>query len=182
MRNRLFFLLILCLLGFCSPAQINVSLDLECLLKNSAIVGRSLIAFAGRDSVNLLLENNVNIVFNWKMDSLGRVAWFLRGGYRGRNLEYFPVDFFDRFTIYLQNNKICFDLCPPLDPTPDSIQLITRLREYFKEGRLVMMGVGFPGRLMSQYNSVCKKAEKDGRTLSQVEYLEAQIKKILSEE
>ncbi len=182
MRNRLLFLLIFCLLGFRSFSQINVSMDNLCMFRNYAILDRAMLDFAGRDTVSQMLESKTRILFFWKVDSLGCIHGYDGPKYRGYNIDNLPGDFLDRFTAYLIDNKICFYMCAMRDSYPSLIELEMSLREKFKAGKFMAVNVSFPGIPMALCDSIGRKAEKDGRTLSQVEYMEAQIQKILSEE
>ena len=181
MGNRLLFLLIFCLLGFYLPAQINVGLGGPCMFKNFAILDQAMLDFAGRDTVSQMLESKTRILFNWEVDSLGCV-YRSQGCRYKHNIDNLPENFLDRFTNYVIANKICFYICYDNNPMPDIIRLESDLRENFKNGEYAFINVAFPGSIMAGYDWERQTVEKDGRTLSQIEYMEAQIQKILSEE
>ena len=183
MGNRLFFLLILCLLGFCSPAQINVSLDNLCMSKNAAILDRAMLDFAGRDTVSQMLESKTRVLFYWKVDSLGYVYEYADGlRYREHNTEYLPKDFLDRFTVYLIRKKICFYICLARDSGSSEALAESYVRGIIKKEGFILINVAFPGEFRIYYDLARKKAEKEGRSLSRLEYMEEQIQKLLGDE
>lgn len=182
MRNRLLFLLILCLLGFCSPAQINVSLDNLCMSKNAAILVRAMLDFAGRDTVSQMLESKTRVLFYWKVDSLGYVYEYADGlRYREHNTEYLPKDFLDRFMAYLIRKKICFYICYGNDPGTRLAVVESHVRDEIKKEGFILINVAFPGEFRIYYDLARKKAEKEGWSLSRLEYMEEQIQKLLGD-
>ncbi len=76
MINRLILLFITCFIVSFSKAQINVSLDRDCLSINSAMLAQSLIKVVGSNKVKELIENEVRFLSVWDVDSLGRICKF----------------------------------------------------------------------------------------------------------
>lgn len=78
MRNRLILLFITCFIVSFSNAQINVSLDRDCLSINSAMLAQSLIKVVGSNKVKELIENGVRFLSVWEADFVGRIVRFNR--------------------------------------------------------------------------------------------------------
>ena len=46
-----------------SFSQMNVSVDSDCLKRNSALISKVMIETFGKDSISFLLDNNIKIMF-----------------------------------------------------------------------------------------------------------------------
>ncbi len=180
MINRLILLFITCFIVFFSNAQINVSLDRDCLSINSAMLSQSLIKVVGTDKVKELIENKVNFLSVWDVDSLGRIFRFNRLLAQKGLL---PEGVMNKLEFYLIKKEkrffICFEKLPGINDN-DAYKIITK--DLFAENKKsFIINVGFPGNLMMSYEYEKEKAEKQNQTLSRYVYFQRQIKKYLSQ-
>ena len=97
-------------LSFCfsiySVAQINVSIDNNCLKHNFAIISKAIIEKFGKDSVKHLLNNKTNISFVCGVDSFGYIKKIERIWSKQEVSDKFIVS----IENYLISNKIPFYL------------------------------------------------------------------------
>jgi hypothetical protein len=153
-------------------AQINVSIDSACLIRNSATISKAMIEALGKDSVEHLLNNQTNITFVCNVDSLGYI----------KNIEKIrsKQELSDNFAVFMENylgsNKIRFYICYVKDPPEiTNTDIIEYAREYFKNSKSKVIGFGFPGELMNLYEYEKEKAREEGICLSKYDYLLMQI-------
>ena len=155
-----------------SFAQINVNIDSDCLVRNSATISNAMVCIFGKDSVKQILKNNINIVFVCNVDSLGYI----------KKLEriWSKQEISDNFTVsienYLVSNKIRFYICYAQDP-PNITKtcIVASVREHFKNNKGIIISYGFPGELMKLYEYEKEKAREKGFCLSKYDYFLKQI-------
>ena len=157
-----------------SFSQMNVSVDSDCLKRNSALISKVMIETFGKDSISFLLDNNIKIMFVSQVDSLGAVLKLdiVRSNWIITN------DFITLIETYLIESRIQFYICYTQDPpnVPKS-HIIASAREYFKNNDWKTINLGFPGELMDLYEYNRKKAKEKGVYLSKYDYLLMQINK-----
>jgi hypothetical protein len=99
-----------------SNAQINVSLDRDCLSINSAMLAQSLIKVVGSNKVKELIENEVRFLSVWDVDSLGRICKFDKLLSQKGSL---PEDAMNKLELYLIKREtrffICYDKLPGIN-------------------------------------------------------------------
>jgi hypothetical protein len=180
MRNRLILLFITCFIVSFSNAQINVSLDRDCLSVNSAMLAQSLIKVVGSNKVKELIENRVRFLSVWEVDSLGRISKFDKLLPQEGSL---PEDAMNKLELYLIEREkrffICFEKLPGISDN-DAYKIITK-DLFAGNRRSFIMNVGFPGDLIIPYEFEKEKAEKQNHKLSRYVYFRKQIKKYLSQ-
>ncbi len=172
------FIMIVC---FCisfvySFAQINISLDGNCLEHNSAIMSKAIIDTFGEDSVKRWINNNTRILFTANVDSLGHILKIEKV----RTKQEISSNIICSIENYLIKNKVHFFICYAQDP-PDITKnhIIDSVREDFKNNDNKFISIGFPGELISLYGYEREKAQNT--CLSKYDYLLLQINKYLTE-
>jgi len=155
-----------------SFAQINVSINSDCPIRNSAIISKAMIGALGKDSVKHFLNKKTNITFVCNVDSLGYVKKIEKIWSKQKVSENFIVS----VENYLVSNRIRFYICYAKDP-PDvtKTDIIESVREHFKDNKGKIINFGFPGELMNLYEYEKEKARKKGICLSKYDYLLMQI-------
>ncbi|MBP1631523.1 MAG: hypothetical protein H6Q15_2416 [Bacteroidetes bacterium] len=180
MINKLVLLFITCFIVSFSSAQINVSLDRNCLSINSALLAQSLIKAIGADNVKELIENEVSFLSVSDVDSLGRICKFDKLLSQKGSL---PEDAMNKLELYLIKREtrffICYDKLPGINDN-DAYKIITE-DLFARNEKSLIINVSFPGDLMILYEYEKEKAEKRNRKLSKYVYLRRQIKKYLSQ-
>jgi len=163
-------------LYFCISAysfsQINVSIDSDCLKRNSAIISKAMIEVFGEESIKKMLDDNIQMVIMPLVDSVGRVLKIekIRSKWSITN------DFVASIENHLITNGVRFYICYTKDP-PDTQKslIIDSARNCFKNNNSKGIAFGFPGELISLYEYEKEKALKEGVCLSKYDYLLMQI-------
>lgn len=155
-----------------SFAQINVSIESDCLIRNSATISNAMIGVLGEDSVKQILNNKINITFVCNVDSLG----YIKKIEKIRSKQELSDNFTVSMEYYLVLNRIRFYICYAQDP-PDITKtcIIESAREHFKNCNGKIISFGFPGELMNLYEYEKEKAREKGICLSKYDYLLMQI-------
>ncbi len=118
------------LLPLCAFAQINVSLDRECLKHNAAIMSQVVMETFGADSVKHWLDNDIRITLLMRVDSLGCV---LKIEHINANKVLLPKNFVTTIENYLITNHVCFTMYYVQDPPDLTMDIVVNsLRTYFK--------------------------------------------------
>jgi hypothetical protein len=156
----------------CSFAQINVSIESDCLIRNSATISSAVIGVLGEDSVKQILNNKINITFVCNVDSLGYIKKLERIWSKQEVSDNFAIS----MERYLVSNRICFYICYAQDP-PNITKtcIIESVREHFKNSNGKIISFSFPGELMNLYEYEKEKARGKGFCLSKYDYLLMQI-------
>ena len=71
MKHLLIAMFLYSYVSVLSFSQMNVSVDSDCLKRNSALISKVMIETFGKDSISFLLDNNIKIMFVSQVDSLG---------------------------------------------------------------------------------------------------------------
>lgn len=174
-RIALTISLFFCISGY-SFSQIYVSIDSDCLKRNSAIISKAMIEIFGKDSIRNLLEDNIQMIIMPQVDSLG----FVLKIEKIRSKWSITNNFVTSLERSLITNRVRFYICYTKDPPniQESI-IIANVREYFKNNSSKGIVLGFPGELMSLYEYEKEKARKEGVCLSKYDYLLMQISSYL---
>lgn len=180
MINRLILLFITCFIVSFSKAQINVSLDRDCLSINSALLAQSLIKVVGSNKVKELIENEVRFLSVWEVDSLGRICKFDKLLPQKGSLPENAMNKLEHFLIKRETRFfICYDKLPGINDN-DAYKIITE-HLFARNEKSLIINVSFPGDLMVLYEYEKEKAEKRSKKISRYEYFRRQIKKYLSQ-
>nr|WP_320036864.1 hypothetical protein [uncultured Bacteroides sp.] len=178
MMNRLIILFITCFIVSFSNAQINVSLDRDCLDINSAMLAQSLIKVVGSNKVKELIENKVRFLSVWEVDSLGRICNFDKLLSQKGSLPEDAMNKLEHFLIKRGKRFfICYDKLPGINDN-DAYKIITE-HLFARNEKSLIINVSFPGELMILYEYEKEKAEKQNCKLSRYVYFRKQIKKYL---
>ncbi len=171
-NSRMTILIFTLLIASSSYSQFNISFERDCLVKNSAMLGYSLIKSVHRDSIIGLFENNIQFITFWDVDSLGNIVQFK--GYRSK--AKLSKSVFDKVEAYFRRNKFHFSICyeaPVGLNRRESYQLIRN--DLMQNGRTTYsINVAFPGELMTFYEYDNRKAKCK---MSKYRYLTKQINK-----
>ncbi|MDO5666178.1 MAG: hypothetical protein Q4G63_13125 [Bacteroidia bacterium] len=161
-----------------SFSQINISIDENCLKRNSALISKALIDTFGEDSIRFLLNNDIGIMFISQVDSLGNILKIEKV----RSKWVINNDFVSSIEANLIKNKIRFYICYTQDPSNiQKNQIITSAREHFKNSNWKIINFGFPGELMNLYEYERKNARKESICLSKYDYLLRQINRFIQD-
>jgi len=176
MVNRLYLLIVFFLFVMPSSlyAQINVSLDRDCMKYNSSILSQSFIESVGEDTVTMLLDNDIRILIFIDVDSLGCVLKFRKMSSNKKISE----DLINKVIKNLVETNKHFFICFEKLQGMKNCEAITK--DLFDTNKKsIFINVAFPGELMSSYNYEMQIEKKQGLNLSKYEYLQRRIKKYL---
>lgn len=166
---------IICISTF-SFAQINISIDDNCLKYNSATVAKTMLVLLGEDSIKEILYNNFQIVFLSQVDSAGHVLKIEKVNTKWTHNN----NFITLIEKQLIANDIQFYICFSKSPSEiNETAIIKSLRDYYKYNNGKIISFSFPGELMNSYEYENNKASEMGVYLSKFDYLLIQIDKYI---
>ena len=173
-KNRLMICLLIVGL-FIVPinAQVNISFDRFCTVKNCVILSKNFLGAFGDRTVANLLEADARIRVVFCVDTLGRVIKIRRV----TSNPPFSESNVRKLENYLIKNDIRFFICfeKPYQDEKKSYNLI-HTNDFVKENKY-FMSVAFPIPLMDDYDLESKKNPQ-----SKLEYFKKRIKRYLSQE
>lgn len=152
-------------------SQINLSIEDDCLSKNSAIISEAMIEVFGEDSVKVWV--NDGMLFIAKVDSLGQLLNInlIRGF--GRNKRVVTQNFTGQIEKFLIEHKLRFYICYARDPIDITEEIILKdLRKRMKEKNEYIINFSFPEQRVLMYSPELEKEE----ALSKYNYMLSLIK------
>ncbi|MGC1391377.1 MAG: hypothetical protein WA816_10100 [Bacteroidales bacterium] len=176
MANRfIIIVLIVCCFKSSLYSQVNISFDKDCIKKNSAMFALTLIEYLGKEKVVELLEEGIDLLAIWQVDSLGRILNF-----NIRPKKELSKDFLDSIEVCLiKNNKRFLSCWANLPGCSDSTSYKIILKDLSEKNGHIPVNVAFPGELMILYDYEKKEANGQNCGLSRYRYLQEQMKKYL---
>lgn len=152
-------------------SQINLSIEDDCLSKNSAIISEAMIEVFGEDSVKVWV--NDGMLFIAKVDSLGQLLNInlIRGF--GRNKRVVTQNFTGQIEKFFIEHKLRFYICYARDPIDITEEIILKsLRKRMKEKNEYIINFSFPEQRVLMYSPELEKEE----ALSKYDYMLSLIK------
>lgn len=181
MRKRILILVFICFIINSVSAQINISVDNSCMEKNSILIAQELIKIFGKDYVSELLDNNIYLLLFFNVDSLGNmtlVKSIIRNNSsnESQNTSNYIEKLKSDLNLNLRIKKGYFSICyERFQGWSDSASIELISRDLFKDKKQILINVAFPGELLIYYKLENEKLIKEGKNITNYEYLENKI-------
>ena len=162
----------------------KISTDYYCPHRNSARIAQSLITMYGDSCVEQILDNNVQFVAIWQLDTLNHVVRLEHGYSRNENDKKEVEKMIDELTDFLKEHRIFLEMCYAYEiesgKTCEEVKQI--IEQDMQKGKTKMRThVLFPTGLLIYDEAQQEKDRRQGIYLTRLEYLEQQIEKYLSQ-
>lgn len=153
----------------------KVSTNAFCLERNSARIAQSLITMYGDSCVERMLDNNVQFVAEWSLDTLNHVVELkfcnIRRGdsLRVRNMV-------EELTGFLKERQVFLEMCY----AQENSVIKDYIEQEMREGKTKMHTfVLFPGGQLIYYDFIQERDRRQGIYMTQLDYVKQHIKKYL---
>ena len=133
----------------------KISTDYCCLNRNAARIAQSLITMYGDSCVEQMLDNNVQFVAVWKLDTLNHVVGV---------------------TDFLKEHQVFLEMCYAYEDSGIKDYIEQEMREGKADIRTLIV---FPGKALYFYDSQQESAREQSNNLTRLDYVKQYIKKHL---
>ncbi len=154
----------------------KISTDFCCPYRNTARIAQSLITMYGDSCVAQMLDNNVQFVAIWKLDTLNHVVRLEYGRSRNENDKKEVKKMIDELTDFLKEYQVLIEMCYAHEVYVIKDYIEQEMREGKEE---ISTNIIFPGILLGFYASQQKSACEQGINLTRLDYVKQHIKKYL---
>ncbi len=154
----------------------KISTDFCCPYRNTARIAQSLITMYGDSCVAQMLDNNVQFVAIWKLDTLNHVVRLEHGRSRNENDKKEVKKMIDELTDFLKKHQVFLEMCYAYEDSGIKDYIEQEMRKGKADIRTLIV---FPGKTLYFYNSQQKSACEQGINLTRLDYVKQHIKKYL---
>lgn len=166
--NKIRILITLLVYSSATYCQKGINFEKDCLLNNSLIMAEILYQSIEKDSLNILLEKNINFTIVCDLNSSGQFLGFRKIW----NQNVLSKDILSKMKKKLLQGKICFYVCYE----PESRSRKKEIIESIDKRGYVNIAINFPGEIMSLYNGE-NIHKKENSTLSKYDFIKGLITK-----
>lgn len=146
----------------------QISIDSDCLERNSMTVSRIMLELLGQETVQQMLDNKTRMLFILEVDSSGYVSEIKR--IRTQNTLDKNVE--KKLKRYFGKHKIQMRICYSIDLSSVSYERGLQIaRSDFQNSKKKYIIVGFPGELFTHYEYYKTRGYKGIAFNSKLEYL-----------
>ena len=154
----------------------KISTDYYCPHRNSARIAQSLITMYGDSCVEQILDNNVQFVAIWQLDTLNHVVRLEHGYSRNENDKKEVEKMIDELTDFLKERQVFLEMCYAHEVSVIKDYIEQEMREGKADIRTLIV---FPGKALYFYDSQQESAREQGNNLTRLDYVKQYIKKHL---
>ena len=154
----------------------KISTDYCCLNRNAARIAQSLITMYGDSCVEQMLDNNVQFVAVWKLDTLNHVVGVEHGRSRNENDKKEVKKMIDELTDFLKEHQVFLEMCYAYEDSGIKDYIEQEMREGKADIRTLIV---FPGKALYFYDSQQESAREQSNNLTRLDYVNQYIKKHL---
>lgn len=154
----------------------KISTDYYCPHRNSARIAQSLITMYGDSCVEQILDNNVQFVAIWQLDTLNHVVRLEHGYSRNENDKKEVEKMIDELTDFLKERQVFLEMCYAHEVSVIKDYIEQEMREGKEEIRL---GFLFPGSPLTYYDFMQERDRRQSIYMTRLDYVKQHIKKYL---